>query len=76
MKFKNDAYTLDAVVQAGVPPQIARKLLADGPRAVSERPRLSISGRRRGELTQTYVWGPDAAVLLTEPAQGGPGGQS
>jgi hypothetical protein len=63
------AYTLTAVVQAGVPPSIAKKLLADGPRCTPERPRISATGRARGLETTFYVWGPDANTLLAEPAQ-------
>lgn len=66
--FKVDAYTLEAVVEAGIPAAVARKLLADGPRAVEMRPRLRLAGRGRGPATKSYVWGPDAAALLQEPA--------
>lgn len=64
--FKKDAYTLDAVIAAGIPAPIARTLLADGPRAVPERPRESTHGRRRAPLTTVYVWGPDANTLYYE----------
>ena len=66
MKFTADAYTLDAVVDAGVSPSIARTLLADGPNAKPERPRISTTKRGRAPLTTTYVWGPDANTLLGE----------
>lgn len=69
MKFRTDAYSIGAVVEGGVPYAVARRLVADGPRAVPERPRLSIHGRKRGEPTREYVWGPDANTLLAEPAQ-------
>lgn len=68
--FRKDAYTLDAVVEAGIPASVARTLLADGPHAVPERPRLSLHGRRRAPLTQAYVWGPDANTLLTNQKEG------
>lgn len=64
--FKKDAYSLDAVLESGIPRATAVKLLADGPRAVPERPRLSMHGRKRGEPTTHYVWGPDANTLLKE----------
>lgn len=67
--FKSDAYTLNAVVEAGIPVTVAKLLLADGPRAVPARPRLSVTKRGRGDLTTHYVWGPDANTLLAEPAQ-------
>lgn len=68
--FKADAYTLEAVVEAGVPARIARKLLADGPANVPERPRTSLVRRGRASETRAYVWGPDAVALLLEPANG------
>ena len=66
LKLKNDAYTIGALVDAGVPGAVARTLLADGPNAVPEKPLLSLTSRRRGELTTSYVWGPDAEVLLQD----------
>lgn len=68
--FKADAYTLAAVVEAGIPPSIARKLLADGPNCIEMRPRVRLAGRGRAPLTKAYVWGPDAVALLSEPANG------
>ncbi|MGE0363039.1 MAG: hypothetical protein AB7R67_20160 [Vicinamibacterales bacterium] len=59
------AWAPEAIVEAGVPAAQVRTLLADGPRAVPERPRLSVDGRRRGEPTTRYVWGPDLRVLLS-----------
>ncbi len=71
MTFKKDAYTLNAVVEAGIAPALAKTLLADGPRCVPERARLSIHGRKRTtNPTTSYVWGPDANTLLAEK-QGG-----
>lgn len=66
MKLKRDAYTASALVEAGLDPALVARLLVDGPRAVPERPRLSLTGRKRGAPTTTYVWGPDADVLLKE----------
>lgn len=71
MRFSADAYSLEAVVNAGVPAKVARALVVDGPRAVPERPRVSTSRRGRGPETTSYIWGPDANALLAEPAQGG-----
>jgi hypothetical protein len=62
--FGKDAYTLEAVIEAGLTPEQARLCLADGPRAVPERARVSMTGRKRTEPTTRYVWGPDANWLL------------
>lgn len=63
--LKRDAYTLDAVIEAGIPPAVARTLVADGPNAVPERARTSIEGRgRTKDPIRDYVWGPDAMVIL------------
>ena len=65
--FRRCAYTVQAVVDAGVDPRVARTLLADGPRALPERAFTSLTGRRRTkEPIREYVWGPDAIVLLQE----------
>ena len=66
LKLRNDAYTPDALEEAGVPGDVVRTLLADGPNAVPEKPLLSLTSRRRGELTTRYIWGPDAEVLLQD----------
>lgn len=66
LTLRDDAYAPGALVDAGVPPLLVRTLLASGPRAVPERPRLSCTGRRRADFTTQYVWGPDARVLLSE----------
>ena len=71
MRFSADAYTVDAIIDAGVPPETARRIVADGPRAVPERPRISVRRRGRAPLTTSYIWGPDANALLAEPAQVG-----
>lgn len=62
-KLKKDAYTLDAIMELGVPSDVARMLLADT--SIPERPRLSLSGRKRAQPTTEYVWGPDAVQLLS-----------
>ena len=65
LKLRDAAYTLDALIDVGVPTNVARTLLADGPRAVPERAYISVSGRRRTkEPERFYVWGPDAMTLL------------
>lgn len=70
MKLRNDAYTPEALMDAGIPPAVVKTLIADGPRAVPERPLLAVGGRKRDKLATTrYVWGPDAMVLLAETAK-------
>lgn len=60
-----DAYTVEAVAEAwGLSISVVRTVIADGPRAVPMRPRISVTRKGRGELTTCYVWGPDAMVLL------------
>lgn len=66
LKLAADAYTPEALMDAGVDPMVVRTLLADGPRAVPERPLLSVKGRKRGLETMKYCWGPDAMALLAE----------
>ena len=69
IRLRATAYTLDALIDAGVDPEVARTLMADGPHAVPERPLLRVGGRRReSEPTTRYVWGPDAMTLLGEVA--------
>jgi hypothetical protein len=74
LKLRKDAYAPGALVEAGVPGHLVAKLVADDPQGRLERPRLALSGRRRGEPTSAYVWGPDALALLSEPAQAVTGG--
>lgn len=60
-----DAFTPNALVDAGVPVALVNLLIADGRNAVPERPRVSITGRGRAEEeTRRYVWGPDVAAFL------------
>ena len=67
LRLRAAAYTLDAIIDAGIAPDVARTLLAAaGPHAVPERPLMRVGGRKRDELTTHYVWGPDAMVLLEE----------
>jgi hypothetical protein len=66
LRLRDDAYTPGALIEAGVPAALVRTLIADGPRAVPERARESVTGRRRSEPTTHYVWGPDARRLLSE----------
>lgn len=66
-RLRRDAYTIEALVTAGIcDGATALTLLVDGPAAVPVRPRLDLRTRRRGEPTTRYVWGPDATVLLEE----------
>lgn len=66
LHLRDDAYTPNALVDAGVPADLVRALIADGPRAVPERARESMTGRKRSQPTVHYVWGPDARRLLSE----------
>lgn len=75
MKFRKDAYAPGALVDAGIHPDIVRTLMSDDPAGRLERPRLALAGRRRGPATSAYVWGPDAAVLLSEGQRRPGGGQ-
>lgn len=68
IRFQKDAYTINAVIEAGVHPATAKTLLASGPNATPMKARCSMHGRRRTEPTQDYVWGPDANTLLAEQA--------
>ncbi len=63
--LRQAAYTVEALLDAGVPPTVVRTLVADGPRATPERALVSVEGcRRTKEPVTTYVWGPDAMALL------------
>jgi hypothetical protein len=68
IKLRKDAYSLAALIDAGVPVAVARKLLVAQP-SRPERPRVSVTGRKRDPETTEYIWGPDASVLLQEEAQ-------
>ena len=59
---RKDAFTPDALVEAGVPGTLVRVLLVrdDAP---PMRARVGLRRRTRVE-THTYVWGPDVAGLL------------
>ena len=69
LALREAAYTVDALIDAGVPPQVVMKLRADGSRAIPERAYTRVGP---GKLPKTkepiigYVWGPDALVLLAE----------
>lgn len=70
LRLADTAYTPDALVDAGLPAALVKRLMADGPRAVPERARVAVTGRKRTvEPTRHYVWGPDARTLLDCPAQ-------
>ena len=60
------AYTVKALIDAGLSQYEAERLVVDGPRATPEQPRVSLIGRTRGPLTKRYIWGPDAVVLLLD----------
>lgn len=62
--FRKEAYTLDALAEAGVPEGLLRMMLVDSRRAPQERARLSMTGRKRTEPTLDYAWGPDVNFLL------------
>jgi hypothetical protein len=67
LTLKADAYTLQAIIDAGVPPDVAMTLLVSGPNAVPERALLSVHGRQRTQApVSAYIWGPDAMVLLAD----------
>jgi hypothetical protein len=65
MNLKKDAYTPEALVAAGYEPQSVKTWIADGARAVPQRARLSVTGRKRTlQPTTHYVWGPDVMGFL------------
>lgn len=61
--FSAEAWTIEACVEAGIPESVARRALADGPRATPQRARVSLHGRTRTAPTTRYVWGPDLRFL-------------
>jgi hypothetical protein len=62
--FRPIAWTPEALVAAGYTPEDVNRWLVDGPRAVPERARLSVTGRKRTpQPTRRYVWGPDLRFL-------------
>lgn len=68
--FGKKPYTLDAAIEAGIAPAVARTLLVDPKRAPAERPFASLTGRRREkEPTTFYIWGPDANAILANGRQ-------
>lgn len=70
LTLRKAAYTVEAIVAAGVPGEVARTLVADGPRAVPERALVAVTGRTRTKQPITgYVWGPDAMALLASRAE-------
>lgn len=67
LSLEDDAYTVEALTDAGIPAQVARRLQADGPRCTAMKPLIAIGGRKRApEATTQYIWGPDAMVLLDD----------
>lgn len=66
MRLTNTAYTVDALIAAGVPADVALTLRVSAT-APPERPRLRVTGRKRAkQRTTDYVWGPDAMALRPE----------
>lgn len=63
--FTAQAFTVEAVVEAGVPHETALLAIADGPRAVPTRARMTLTGRAWTEPTRRYVWGSDLVFLLS-----------
>jgi hypothetical protein len=61
--FSADAFTVDAVIAAGIPADVARRAVVDGRRATPQRARVSLDGRQRTEPTTQYVWGPDLKFI-------------
>lgn len=64
--LRNEAYTPNALIDAGLAADVVRTLIVDGPRAVPERARESLTGRKRTQPTVHHVWGCDARALLAE----------
>lgn len=64
------AWDPDVLVQAGVPAEQVRVMLASGPRALPEQARTSLTGPGRTDPTTRYVWGPDVPFLLGLDAKG------
>lgn len=65
MVLRKRAYTVQALVDAGIPAAVAVTLTASGPRAVPERALVSVTGRKRTKQPATsYCWGPDVNALL------------
>lgn len=60
---RKDAWTPEALVEAGVPGELVTVLVVD-PRAQLEAARVSLTRRQRTDPTRTYVWGPDIRNLL------------
>lgn len=59
------AWTPDALIDAGIPADQVSKMIASGPRATPERPRVSVNGwKREREATRYYIWGPDIRFHL------------
>jgi hypothetical protein len=58
------AWSPDALIAVGIPPEKIRVMLADGRFAVEERAYLEVGGRKKTELTRHYIWGPDIPFYL------------
>jgi hypothetical protein len=58
-----DAWSPSVLIEAGIPGEVVRTWIADGPRAVPMRARLSLEGRKRTELTTNYIWSADLRFL-------------
>lgn len=61
---RKEAWAPEALTAIGLPAALVRTMVVDGARVVPMRPRLTVAGRRRGEASRRYVWGPDIATHL------------
>lgn len=60
---QKDAFTMDALVNEGVPAPLVRVMLASrGP--ATEKARQHVTERRKRMVTSEYVWGPDVGNFL------------
>lgn len=60
---KKDAFTPEALAEAGVPAPLITAMLVAPDHAPMEKARVSLHGRARIE-TRNYIWGPDVAGML------------
>lgn len=59
------AWTPEALVAAGFPPEKVRTMLASGRNNKPEFPRVSVLGwKKEKQATKHYVWGPDIRFHL------------
>lgn len=60
---RQEAYTPEALINAGFDPKLVQRAIVDGRHATPERARTKVFGRGRTEPTTFYVWGPDFGFL-------------